>query len=54
MFNQVSNMDGTGTQAHARADFSSSPSTSQLWNLGDGNLWTVYYREYSIKYKVVL
>ena len=52
--NQASNVKGTGTQTHDRVIFVSSPSTSQLWNPGDFDLWTVQYREHSITYKFVL
>ena len=54
MCNQASNVNGTGTPTHARADFSSSLSSSQPRNSGDLDPLTVQYRQYSIKYKAVL
>ena len=53
MFTQASNVNDTGTQTHARADFISSPSISQLRKADEFDLWAVQYREYSIKYQVV-
>ena len=38
MFNQASNVDGTGTQTHDRVNFMSSSSTTQLKDSGDLNL----------------